>query len=68
MSRFVGSVGRDAELVHMSTEPFDLDGARPVPSILTKTVEDVEEFVQRGPAISLSALVCFLIVVGWCGP
>jgi linoleate 10R-lipoxygenase len=60
MSRFLASVSKDAQLLHMSQEPFDLDGARPVPSVLTKTIEEVEEFAQRGFPISLSELVSSL--------
>ena len=57
MSRFLTSVSRDAQLLHMSQEPLDLDGARPVPSVLTKKIEEVEAFAQRGSPISLSDLV-----------
>lgn len=66
MSRFLGSVSRDAQLLHMSQEPFDLDGARPIPSVLTKKIEEVEEFAQRGFPISLSGLVSALSMIGEC--
>jgi hypothetical protein len=57
MLRFLDAFKSDTKLLHMSEEPLDLRGARPVPGILTKKIEDLEIFVQQGPAISLSALV-----------
>jgi hypothetical protein len=66
MSRFLSAINRDVQLVHMSGEPFDLDGARPVPSVLTKTIEDVEDFAQRGSPVSVSDLVSSSTTIRQC--
>jgi hypothetical protein len=57
MTHFLNTISRDSKLLHLSQEPLDLDGSRPVPGVLTKAIEEVEDFAQRGPPISLSALV-----------
>jgi hypothetical protein len=63
MFSFLNAINSDLRLVRMSNEPPDLHGARPVPGILSKIVNDVEVFAQRGPPISMSALVSPLIVI-----
>jgi linoleate 10R-lipoxygenase len=60
MSRFLTAVNKDLELVHMSGEPVDLDGARKVPSVLTKKIQDVIDFAQRGSPVSISDLVSII--------
>jgi linoleate 10R-lipoxygenase len=66
MFSFLNAINSDLRLVRMSGEPPDLHGARPVPGILSKIVNDdlkflndVEVFAQRGPPISMSALPAF---------
>jgi hypothetical protein len=65
MSRFLNSVDKDVQPHPMHGEPHDLDGARPVPGVLTKAFKDVKEFARRASEapISLSDLVSSLIVI-----
>jgi hypothetical protein len=68
MPGFLSVVSRKAHLIDDSLEPYDLHGGRPVPGILTKTVEDVENFARRGSPVSLSDLVSSLSVIERCSP
>ncbi|EMD30777.1 hypothetical protein CERSUDRAFT_100997 [Gelatoporia subvermispora B] len=56
MSRLLGTVKSFSNYVKQSEAPVDEDGARPTPSLLSRKIEDLEEEVKRGPALSLSDL------------
>jgi hypothetical protein len=43
--------------IHKSFEPYDTDGARPVPGPLTRHIDDVAQIAERGAAFSPSDLV-----------
>lgn len=57
----LGSLSRGSQLIDMTEEPYSLEGGRPIPSLLTKTIKDVENYALHGSPISISALVSRLV-------
>jgi hypothetical protein len=46
-----------AEYVSASEAPLDTHGAHPVPSLLTRSIDDIKNVIDKGPPFSLSDLV-----------
>lgn len=66
--RLLNTLGQSADLLSRSSAPVDTDGARPVPPLLTKKVEDVEYIVKHGSPLSLSDIVSMsssLVLGAW---
>lgn len=57
MTGVLGSLSRSYQLIDMTEEPYSLEGGRPIPSLLTKAIKDVENYALHGPPISFTALV-----------
>jgi hypothetical protein len=56
-----------AEYVSASEAPLDTHGAHPVPSLLTRSIDDIKNVVDKGPPFTLSDLVsaclpCFFYI------
>src|SRR5882757_1172656 len=52
------------EYFHKSAEPLDEDGARPVPALLTRKLEDIDYVARHGPPFSLTDLVRYYLSDG----
>lgn len=61
MSRFLSAAEKESKQIDRTLEPLDLDGGRPVPSLLTKSLEFIENFIEKGPAFTLSDVVSTLL-------
>jgi hypothetical protein len=46
-----------AEYVSASEAPLDTHGAHPVPSLLTRSIDDIKNVLNKGPPFELSDLV-----------
>ncbi|KAI0265719.1 heme peroxidase [Gloeopeniophorella convolvens] len=55
----LSSLQSAASYISSSTAPLDTDGAHPVPSLLSKSLEDIRDVVDHGPAFSLSDLPAY---------
>ncbi|KAF7972285.1 hypothetical protein HWV62_18532 [Athelia sp. TMB] len=60
MSRFLNVVESDSKLLDRALEPVKLDGGYPVPSVLTRSIEDVKNFVDKGPPFTLDDIPAFV--------
>lgn len=49
---------RVSEFISRMRTPVQTDGAHPIPSLLTESIHDLEQIIQRGPALTLADLVC----------
>jgi hypothetical protein len=54
-----------SEFVSASEAPVDTHGARSIPSLLTQSIDDIKNAVDKGPPLTLDELVsaclpCFL--------
>ena len=58
MSKFITNLARASALDDASNAPLDTHGGRPTPSLLTKSLEDLSEVLERDvPPFKLSDLV-----------
>lgn len=57
MTGLLDSLGRSSHLFDKMEEPFRLDGGHPVPSLLSRVIEDAQYFEEHGAPLSLSSLV-----------
>ncbi|KAH9961421.1 heme peroxidase [Lactifluus volemus] len=49
-----------AEYVSASEAPLDTHGAHPVPSLLTRSIDDIKNVIDKGPPFSLSDLPAYV--------
>jgi hypothetical protein len=57
MSTIWHKLSQVSALFDKSSEPLDQDGAYPVPSFLTRKLEDIDYVVKQGQPFSLADLV-----------
>ena len=57
MDTFIGGLQSASHFWSASRAPLDSDGAHPVPSLLSRSLEDIRNVVDEGPPFSLSDLV-----------
>ncbi|THH14008.1 hypothetical protein EW146_g6268 [Bondarzewia mesenterica] len=57
------SIQSSAHFVNAANAPVDLDGGRPLPSLFTRTLDDVEEAVKNGPALTPADLPAYIDAV-----
>lgn len=60
MSGFLKSIAAGAQLISTSEQPWNLDGGHPEPNSLQKKIRELEDRVQHGLPVDLSALVSCL--------
>ena len=56
-SSILAQAERVSEFLSRIGAPLDTDGAHPVPSLLTESIHDLAQILQRGPAITPADLV-----------
>ncbi|KII85619.1 hypothetical protein PLICRDRAFT_56845 [Plicaturopsis crispa FD-325 SS-3] len=52
-----------SKLMTASAAPVDLDGARPVPDLLSRSLDDIEKLMERGSPVSIKDLPAFIDAV-----
>lgn len=57
MSRFLNAADTESQLLTKALEPVDLDGGCTVPSLLTRSIEDVKNYIDKGPPFTLKDVV-----------
>lgn len=57
MTRFLNTAETASTLLTKALEPVDLEGGHYVPSILTRSIQDVKNYVDTGPPFTLSDVV-----------
>lgn len=64
MSRFLNVAETDSKLLSKALEPVDLEGGYPIPSLLTRSIEDVKNYVEKGPPFTLHDVVSLVLSIG----
>ena len=58
MTSILHSIQNGASFISAANAPVDTDGnPRPLPSLLTRTVDDIEQEIKNGPAFTLADVV-----------
>jgi hypothetical protein len=63
---FVGGLQSASHFWSPSRAPLDDHGAHQIPSLLRRSLEDIRDGVDEGPAVSLSELVGVVCYAGSC--
>ena len=69
MSRFLHVAESDSKMFDRAREPVDLEGGYYVPSLLTRSIEDVKNLVEKGMPFSVDDIVrapCAIVAMGRC--
>lgn len=57
LDSFIGGLQTGSQFWSNSRAPLDSHGGHPVPSVLSRSLEDIRNAVDEGPPFSLSDLV-----------
>jgi hypothetical protein len=57
MSGFLNGLGNFAQFAKQSSSAVDIDGAHELPPLLTQSIRDLEQSIDRGIACTLADLV-----------
>lgn len=60
MTSVLKSLGDESKTITSMTEPLNMDGAHPLPSTLTKDIQELVQFIDQGPAFTPTDLVSIL--------